>query len=318
MTANESQEIARKCMEDLWITQDEVLYGFRNLKSLTLPEGLRSFDWTIGWWSTQKLLDVTLPNTLVGLGLRALAGFPVEHIVIPSSLQRMEDEVFLESNVAEVMFMGNAPCDVSPNVFVETTGWDPDYAAREDLVVSVYPGTTGWDGEAESAALPTDGLWPAHAAVYKRRPIQFVRQPVSAALGGEGGADALTYFDATLDRLVTVPQTWLNSYGLLSVDAAGAASMSSISPIASRSLYDSYVAGLDPTDEKSQFKVKIEIVNNEPVITWEPELTPEEAALRKYTTYGCTELGGKWYNADEAPAELKSQLRFFKVGVEMK
>ena len=318
LSDDERRQVGRKILENLWITQDEVLYGFWNLKSLTLPEGLRSFDWTIGWWSTQKLLDVTLPNTLAGLGLRALAGFPLEHIAIPSSLQTMEDEVFLESNVDDVLFMGNAPCDVSANVFVDASGWDPDYAAREDLVINVYPGTFGWGGDFESATLPTDGLWPAHAAIYKRRPIQFVRQPVSVALGGEGAADALTYFDAAVNRLVTVPQTWLNSYGLLFVDAVGAADVANLSPIVSRTLYDSYVAGLDPTDEESQFKVKIEIVNNEPVVSWEPELSPEEAAKRKYTIYGCTELGGEWHKVEDVSAESRPQFRFFKVGVEMK
>lgn len=318
LSDDERRQVGRKILEDLWITQDEVLYGFWNLKSLTLPEGLRSFDWTIGWWSTQKLLDVTLPNTLTGLGLRALAGFPLEYIAIPSSLQTMEDEVFLESNVDDVLFMGNAPCDVSANVFVDASGWDPDYAAREDLVINVYPGTFGWGGDFESATLPTDGLWPAHAAIYKRRPIQFVRQPVSVALGGEGAADALTYFDAAVNRLVTVPQTWLNSYGLLFVDAVGAADVANLSPIVSRTLYDSYVAGLDPTDEESQFKVKIEIVNNEPVVSWEPELSPEEAAKRKYTIYGCTELGGEWHKVEDVSAESRPQFRFFKVGVEMK
>ena len=318
LSDDERRQVGRKILEDLWITQDEVLYGFWNLKSLTLPEGLRSFDWTIGWWSTQKLLDVTLPNTLAGLGLRALAGFALEHIAIPSSLQTMEDEVFLESNVDDVLFMGNAPCDVSANVFVDASGWDPDYAAREDLVINVYPGTFGWGGDFESATLPTDGLWPAHAAIYKRRPIQFVRQPVSVALGGEGAADALTYFDAAVNRLVTVPQTWLNSYGLLFVDAVGAADVANLSPIVSRTLYDSYVAGLDPTDEESQFKVKIEIVNNEPVVSWEPELSPEEAAKRKYTIYGCTELGGEWHKVEDVSAESRPQFRFFKVGVEMK
>ena len=318
LSDDERRQVGRKILEDLWITQDEVLYGFWNLKSLTLPEGLRSFDWTIGWWSTQKLLDVTLPNTLAGLGLRALAGFALEHIAIPSSLQTMEDEVFLESNVDDVLFMGNAPCDVAANVFGDASGWDPDYAAREDLVINVYPGTFGWGGDFESATLPTDGLWPAHAAIYKRRPIQFVRQPVSVALGGEGAADALTYFDAAVNRLVTVPQTWLNSYGLLFVDAVGAADVANLSPIVSRTLYDSYVAGLDPTDEESQFKVKIEIVNNEPVVSWEPELSPEEAAKRKYTIYGCTELGGEWHKVEDVSAESRPQFRFFKVGVEMK
>ena len=118
--------------------------------------------------------------------------------------------------------------------------------------------------------------------------------------------------------MVTVPQTWLNSYGLLFVDAVGAADVANLSPIVSRTLYDSYVAGLDPTDEESQFKVKIEIVNNEPVVSWEPELSPEEAAKRKYTIYGCTELGGEWHKVEDVSAESRPQFRFFKVGVEMK
>ena len=83
-------------------------------------------------------------------------------------------------------------------------------------------------------------------------------------------------------------------------------------------VWQDYVSGTDPTDLNSLFRVSVEMVDGRPVITWEPELPPEEAAKRKYTVYGSTELGGDWYNVDEAPTKMKPNLRFFKAGVEMK
>ena len=131
----------------------------------------------------------------------------------------------------------------------------------------------------------------------------------------------------TAESPVEVPFAWLEQQPELMERAKGCYEAAALLTVPKRTtggapmqspVWQEYVQGTDPNDETDVFKAKIEIVDNEPVITWEPELTPEEAALRKYTTYGCLELGGEWYNADEAPTELKSQLRFFKVGVEMK
>ncbi len=70
-----------------------------------------------------------------------------------------------------------------------------------------------------------------------------------------------------------------------------------------------YITGIDPTDEEAKFKVKIEIVDGEPVITYEPDLGQE----RVYITEGCSELGGEWkvINTDAD----KKGLRFFRVKV---
>ena len=301
-----------------FLSWDPLLNGFNSLEILELKSGLRSFDFRLGWECALKLKEVTYPVGLEYVGWHSFSEYRLNSVTFPTTLNKMGEFAFECSQVGELIFTGNAPLDVSPNVFAEESGWCPDLDARDDLVINVYPGTTGWNGEVESAALPDDGLWPTYAAIYKRREIRYIAQPLASVVGGASGDDAYTYFDAASKKLVTVPQSWLNEYGLLSQDPVTGGAVASTSPLASRSLYDSYVAGLNPVDENSQFKVKIEIVNNEPVITWEPELTPAEAALRKYTTYGCSELGGKWYNADEAPAEVKSQLRFFKVGVEMR
>ena len=89
-------------------------------------------------------------------------------------------------------------------------------------------------------------------------------------------------------------------------------------------VWQDYVAGTDPTDPKSQFTAKIEMVDGEPVIVWSPKLSEAEAAKRIYTTYGRKTLEGS--HGDEparemwTPVETPAQggWRFFKVGVEMR
>ena len=82
-------------------------------------------------------------------------------------------------------------------------------------------------------------------------------------------------------------------------------------------VWQDYVAGTDPTDPKSQFTAKIEMVDGKPVVVWSPKLSEAEAAKRIYTTYGkkTLEAGEPW-----TPVETPAQggWRFFKVGVEMR
>lgn len=147
-----------------------------------------------------------------------------------------------------------------------------------------------------------------------------------------GGSDCaglrdVNFRTGTAESPVEVPFAWLDQQPELMQRAKGsyeAAAMLTVTKCAAGGttiespVWQEYVQGTDPNDETDVFQVKIEIVDNEPVITWEPELTPDEAAKRKYTVYGCTELGGDWYVVEEAPADIKPLLRFFKVGVEMR
>ncbi len=75
-------------------------------------------------------------------------------------------------------------------------------------------------------------------------------------------------------------------------------------------VWDEYVAGTNPTDEKSVFSAEISAgENGEPVITWNPDLNENGTkSIRRYTIYGCRELGGEWH-------ERKDGDRFFKVRV---
>ena len=78
-------------------------------------------------------------------------------------------------------------------------------------------------------------------------------------------------------------------------------------------VWQDYVAGTDPTDTNSVFKVSVEFVDGAPVVTWSPELLPEQAALRAYTIYGKTNLTDRVWHSP-----TNSSSRFFRVGVELR
>ena len=76
-----------------------------------------------------------------------------------------------------------------------------------------------------------------------------------------------------------------------------------------------FVAGTDPLDACSKFEASITLVSGKPVVSWSPELKPEQAALRKYTVLGKAHLyDEKWSVVDDDTEKYG----FFKVAVEMK
>jgi hypothetical protein len=80
-------------------------------------------------------------------------------------------------------------------------------------------------------------------------------------------------------------------------------------------IWESYVAGLEPEEENSKFQAKIEMVDGKPVVKWEPD-TPELRATREYITYGKKTLHDhEWTPVTD---DTKGQYNFFKVEVKLK
>ena len=81
--------------------------------------------------------------------------------------------------------------------------------------------------------------------------------------------------------VVKVPMGWFAQYGLDDVGMAMAYpdSMSgetiAKTDALPRSLYESYVAGLDPINSFERFEVNISVVEGKPFLTWSPDLGNE-------------------------------------------
>ena len=80
-------------------------------------------------------------------------------------------------------------------------------------------------------------------------------------------------------------------------------------------VWQDFVAGTDPLDACSKFEVVISLVDGLPVISWTPELSPAQAALRNYTVYGKSNLNDAEWSVVDGD---EGRYSFFKVGVEMK
>ena len=82
-------------------------------------------------------------------------------------------------------------------------------------------------------------------------------------------------------------------------------------------VWHDYLAGTDPTDEASVFSAKVALdAEGRPVVGWTPELNAEEAAKRRYRTFGKAKLSDAAWS--EVVEGHEADFRFFKVTVEMR
>ena len=117
---------------------------------------------------------------------------------------------------------------------------------------------------------------------------------------------------------------WAVSNGLIEVESAAYPAQVRSAALAldakGEPVWADFIAGTDPADKDDVFKiVDARFENGEFKITWSPDLNENGTkSIRKYTTYGCSELGGEWLNVGEVSNPVKDSLKFFKVDVRMK
>ena len=206
-----------------------------------------------------------------------------------------------------------------------------------------YPGMTGWtDGETPSEPTTGSALRGTVQVAYRRKGTD-VSTETATKPSSPGAYVARFWVDETENFIglaltvpyeieftiapapgsatetqttpVPVPYVWLDpyltKYGSGDYEAAGHATGAN-----GHALWESYVAGLDPEDPASRFRAFIEMLSdNTPKVTWSPDLRTAEKP-RLYTILGKAKLSDKdWTSVTDAN---KSQMRFFKVKVEMK
>ena len=182
---------------------------------------------------------------------------------------------------------------------------------RNGTVSAVLYRRRGADPATGTAERPTRaGLYTARFVVEETANYVGTFHDVDFAItGGAGG-------DATATTPVPVPHAWLSPYlgafGGGDYEAAGNAAGANGVP-----LWESYVAGLDPTDADSRFEAAISVdAQGNATVTWSPDLSGDADSPRAYTVYGKPSLdAADWEAVTDAN---KSEMRFFKVEVELK
>ena len=166
----------------------------------------------------------------------------------------------------------------------------------------------GSEPETGSETVPSRaGLYTARFIVDESANYAGTFRDVDFEILGNGSG-----IDYTVTTPEPVPYSWLDPYlaefGNGDYEAAGNAMGRN-----GCRLWESYVAGLVPTDPKSRFVAQISVgPGGLPIVTWRPDLRDAEIP-RVYTVYGKVSLGDKDWTP--VTTENKAQMRFFQVRV---
>ena len=180
-----------------------------------------------------------------------------------------------------------------------------DFLVDGQMVKSISGTKNGWLEES-SIAISGDG---SHSLRWR------YRKDVSDDLGEDcGWLDAVTWMSAAPPETQTTPRSvpfsWLDE--LYPGHDGDYETLANSRGANGYYVWESYVAGLDPINADSVFFARIEIVNGNPVVMWNPDL--EDA--RDYTLFGKPSLDApKWVELE--PDNIDASMRFFKVSVDL-
>lgn len=261
--------------------------------------------------SCDGVTSVRLPATVTDIERDAFRGCTrMESIVLPDGLQSIADGAFER-------------CTSLTNVTIPASVTNIGYFAFRDclrLTDVVLKGNT-----------------PRHdLGVYMGVPA------FTTISGRMGNATAIVYAGITnKTNDITVPESWLDELAIAHDKPAGADSYQAafkerygedLNAALTKAtgkydlkgnplhVWQDYVAGTDPLDEEDKFTATITMEGGVPIVRWHPELTPAEAAKRRYTVYGATALDGKWDDVSDKTDEQRHALgyQFFSVTVELR
>ena len=313
-----------------------VFMGCKALVRLTIPQCLCSYKLSNSFGSSYKnITDVTVGEGVTQISSSLFSDCAaLKSVIISSTVTRMGDYVFKDcSALRSVVFLGDAP-DVGTGIYNGTP---------RSLVTYVTSGSIGWAGGISSdlpaewneraIAIGTSGenahgeVVPVSTAVsltVTNVVVHYVLNSVvpEVAMPISGDTGFVTVVTEIKGGAVAIPESWVTNYSGFVEKFGNDFTAALTKPSGKRDaqgnalmVWQDYVAGTDPTKEDDVFQASITIANGVPLISYTPELPPEERDKRKYTIYGKVRLqDAEWsiVNGDAA------DYNFFKVTVEMK
>ena len=298
-----------------------------------------------GFSLCQKLTDVEFPATLREVGEKAfLRCGALTNVTFSAGLQSVGDYAFSNCvslasvtfpktlahlghgcfdrcrSLGSVRFLGNAPrldlsaADGRPylgeNIY---TGTESD----RRFSVCIDPGTSGW-------------IAPGVRGAPEKWPLDFgwmQAYPVIADAAAEGVEPVPAGFVAVVTEIlgqsVAVPEPWTSRFPGYAAKFGSDFAASLLKPTGKVDaegkalvVWHDYVAGTDPTDPTDVFRATISYDGAGPVISYEPQLAPAEAAKRVYAVYGKARLTDSGWTAVQPGCA--GDFNFFKVTVRMR
>jgi len=261
-------------------------------------------------------------------------------VTVQTDVMRVGDAAFQDCHkLSKVTFQGNAP-DLGAGVFSGTP---------QSLTITVPDDSTGWS-KPGSAELPE--CWGGRAIATASGATS---PEAGSASGGTSFNGTIIVTNVVVHYIVNsiqpnlaiplttdtkfvnvvtevkggnvaIPDTWAVNYPTFASkygsDFATALTKTTGKVDATGNpmfVWQDYVAGTDPTKEDDVFTASIALVDGVPFVSYTPELTEEQKALRTYKTYGKKQLHDTdWTDITNLDGEARKPYNFFKVTVEMK
>ena len=272
-------------------------FAYHSLASINLPEGLRTID-DDAFGSCARLVSVTIPSTLSRLGFTVFRGVEVEKISIAPSnhCYQIEDGVLygLYDGVKRriVLASRNLPSDYEIPATIQTIDPEAFLYCRNFKTLKV----------------------PSSVITINRKNVADRSSDVSTVMTVTGSFATVphSWVDEVVGKSDALAAKFNGDYDTFLTQSSGKVKANG----SSLSIWEEYVAGTDPSDPDSIFKVtEVTFENGVLKVSWDPDLGED----RKYTEYGAKVLGSaaSWVDMATVPDEEKSDYPFRRVGVDM-
>jgi hypothetical protein len=237
-----------------------------NISDVAIPDSVTNIG-KFAFSACNGFGNVTIPDNVTGIGEGAFQNcIGLTNVTIGMAMTCIEDGMFYNCTGLESMTIPVNVTNVGNSVF-----------SGSGLKVLYVP--AAWEGTTllDEAGMPEDctvvyGVLPEEKTTTSGVPYSWLKEKAASILSANGGD-----YEA----------------------AARAQAANGINTV-----WECYVAGLDPTNEYSKFTAEIFLMDGKPVVASEPDLGEERA----YTVEGVEDLDDAW-------GETNAATRFFRVKV---
>lgn len=311
-------------------------YAFSMCDAITnvvIPSCVKSLSATFTG-SYRNIEKVAVANGATSVSASVFAGaIALREVDLPATVTSIGDSAFLQcSALLSVILHGDAP-DLGANVFEGTP---------KRLITTVPENSIGWDGSITTRLPET---WGGRAIVHSGQTydwnkggaaplvsvltvsnivVHYIMNSVkpTAALPPCHEMGFVNVITEVKGGCVAVPSSWPTAFPSFALKFGTDLNKALIMKTGKKDatgtelfVWQDYVAGTDPTDEKDVFKASVTLVDGAPVVSYTPELSDAETAKRKYTTWGKVRLQDlEWIEVEKG---REVDYNFFKVTVEM-